>query len=106
MQNAAKNDEFFNFSKSALGKIFYLIVLGLYTHELYKNAKKRMVISFLSQTLCETAVRSQWDDLVMEGVQMGMRHRNLVTAPIKAVSKKGIIEFNEQNAHSDLNFRL
>ena len=44
------------FSKSALGKIFYWIVLGLYTHELYKNAKKRIVISFLSKTLCETAV--------------------------------------------------
>ena len=44
------------FSKSALGKIFYLIVLGLYTHELDKNAKKRIVISFLSQTLCETVV--------------------------------------------------
>ena len=37
-------------------KIFYLMVTGLYIHELYKNAKNRIVISFLSQTLCETAV--------------------------------------------------
>ena len=44
------------FSESALGKIFYLIVSGLYTHELYKNAKNRIVISFLSQILCETVV--------------------------------------------------
>ena len=28
--------------------------LGFYTHELGKNAKNRIVISFLSQTLCET----------------------------------------------------
>ena len=45
------------FSKSASGKIFYLMVLSFYTHELSKNAKKRIVISFLSQTLCETVVR-------------------------------------------------
>ena len=44
------------FSKSATGKIFYLMVLGFYTHELRKNAKNPIVISFLSQTLCETAV--------------------------------------------------
>ena len=37
-------------------KIFYLMVLGLYAHDLCKNAKNRIVISFLSQTLCETAV--------------------------------------------------
>ena len=44
------------FSKSASGKIFYLMVFGFYTHELCKNAKNRIVISFLSQTLCETVV--------------------------------------------------
>ena len=43
-------------SKSAPGKIFYMMVLGLYTHDLCKNAKNRTVISFLSQSLCETAV--------------------------------------------------
>ena len=43
-----------------MGKIFYLIVLGLYTHELYKNAKNRIVISFLSQTLCETVVNNEY----------------------------------------------
>ena len=43
-------------SRSASGKIFYLMVLGLYAHELCKNAKNRIVISFLSQTLCKTAV--------------------------------------------------
>ena len=43
-------------SKSASGNIFYLMVLGLYAHELCKNAKKCLVKSFLSQTLCETAV--------------------------------------------------
>ena len=32
------------------------MVLGLYAHDLCKNAKNRIVISFLSQTLCETAV--------------------------------------------------
>ena len=32
------------------------MVLGFYTHELSKNAKNRIVISFLSQTLCETVV--------------------------------------------------
>ena len=44
------------FSKSALWKIFYLMVLGLYAHDLCKNAKNHIVISFLSHTLCETAV--------------------------------------------------
>ena len=44
------------FSKSALGKIFYLMVLGLYAHDLCKNAKNRIVMSFLSETLCETVV--------------------------------------------------
>ena len=43
-------------SKSASGKIFYLMVLGLYAHDLCKNAKNHIVISFLSHTLCETAV--------------------------------------------------
>ena len=43
-------------SKSASGKIFYLMVLGFYTHDLCKNAKNRISMSFLSQTLCETAV--------------------------------------------------
>ena len=59
MQNEAKNLEFFIlfFSKSAFGKIFYLMVLGLYTHELCKNAKKCIIISFMSQTLFETPVR-------------------------------------------------
>ena len=51
-----QNGIFYFFSKSTLAKIFYLIVFYLYTHELYKNAKNRIVISFLSQTLCETAV--------------------------------------------------
>ena len=55
MQNEAKNVEFFIFFKKYLGKDF-LLVFYLYTPELYKNAKKRIVISFLSQTLCETAV--------------------------------------------------
>ena len=32
------------------------MVLGLYTHELRKSANNRIVISFLSQTLCETVV--------------------------------------------------
>ena len=57
MKNKANNVWFFIYFK----KIFYLIVLGLYAHDLYKNAKYRIVISFLSQTLCETAVSSsQW----------------------------------------------
>ena len=43
-------------SNSASGKIFYLMVLGLYTHDLCKNARNRIVMSFLSQTLFETAV--------------------------------------------------
>ena len=43
-------------SKSASGKIFYLLVLGFYAHDLCKNAKNRIVMSFLSQTLCKTAV--------------------------------------------------
>ena len=47
------------FSKSALRKIFFLIVLGLYTHKLCKNAKKHIVISFFSQIVCETAVSNQ-----------------------------------------------
>ena len=36
--------------------ILYLTALGLYTHNLRKNAKNRIVMSFLSQTLSETAV--------------------------------------------------
>ena len=32
------------------------MVLGFYTHELCRNAKNHIVISFLSQTLCETVV--------------------------------------------------
>ena len=56
MKNEAKNMNFSFISKSASGKIFYLIVLGLHAHELCKNAKNRIAISFLSQTLCETAV--------------------------------------------------
>ena len=44
------------FSKSAPGKIFYMMVLGLYTHDRCRNAKNRIVMSFLSQNLCETAV--------------------------------------------------
>ena len=43
-------------SESASGKIFYLMVLGLYAHDQCRNAKDRIVMSFLSQTLCETAV--------------------------------------------------
>ena len=54
MQNKAKNLEIFK--NLTLGKIFYLMVLGLYTHKLCKNEKKRIVISFLSQTLFETPV--------------------------------------------------
>ena len=56
MQNEAKNPVIFILQKNALGKIFYLMVLGLYAHDLCKNAKNRIVISFLSQTLFETAV--------------------------------------------------
>ena len=33
------------------------MVFGLYAHELCKNAKNRIVMSFLSQTLCKTAVK-------------------------------------------------
>ena len=36
------------FSKSALGKIFYLIGLGLYSHELCKNAKMHSNIILVS----------------------------------------------------------
>ena len=54
------------FSKSASGMIFYLMVLGFFTHELCKKAKNRIVISFLSETLSETAVSSNltiiWTD--------------------------------------------
>ena len=39
--------------------IFYWIVLDLHTHDLHKNAKKPRVISFLSQILCQTAVRGR-----------------------------------------------
>ena len=42
-------------SKIALGQIIYLMVLDLYAHDLCKNAKNRIVILFLSETLCETA---------------------------------------------------
>ena len=39
-----------------------------------------------------------------------MRHRNLVTAPIKALFEKGTKEFNEKNftlnAHFDFNLKL
>ena len=45
--------------------------------------------------------------MVVALVQMGMRHRNSVTAHIKAVSKKGTVEFHGNsftlNAHFDLN---
>ena len=50
-------------SKSASGKIFYLMVHGLYAHHLRKNAKNRIVISFLPQTLCEKAVIWQTQDV-------------------------------------------
>ena len=57
MQNEVRNLEFLIFfSKSAPGKIFYMMVLGLYTHDQCRNAKNRKVMSFLSQNLCETAV--------------------------------------------------
>ena len=36
--------------------IFHCMILDLYTHDLHKNAKKPIVISFLSQILCQTAV--------------------------------------------------
>lgn len=58
MKNKAKDIEFF-ISKSALGKIFYLMVLGLYAHYLCKNAENRLVVLFLSQTFCEIAVSVQ-----------------------------------------------
>ena len=56
MQNKKNKSLTFFFSKSALGKIFYLMIHGLYAHDLCKNAKSHLVMSFLSQTLRETAV--------------------------------------------------
>ena len=36
-----------------------VVLILLYTYELCKNAKNRTVISFLSQTLCETVVYNE-----------------------------------------------
>ena len=51
LQNNTKNLDFFFFSKSASGKIFYLMVFGFYTHELCTNAKNRIVISLVSNLM-------------------------------------------------------
>ena len=47
MQNKAKIMNFSFFSKSALEKIFYLMVVGSFTHDLCKNAKNRIVSNLM-----------------------------------------------------------
>ena len=54
MQNKAKNLEFFIFFKKRFGKDFLLD--GSRFVYPCKNAKKRIVMSFFSETLCETVV--------------------------------------------------
>ena len=53
------------FSKSALQKILSLMVSVSYCHWLYKTIEKPRVMSFLTQILCQTAVRSgreEWEE--------------------------------------------
>ena len=55
MKNKAKMFDFSFFFKKRFGYDFHSVVPGLYTHDLRKNEKKHLLISLLSETLCETA---------------------------------------------------
>ena len=86
MQNKVRNIEFFI---SFQEKIFYTMALHLYTHYRCRNVNNRIVISFSSRPLCETAVMgSNAQIYVWEICQVGIEtNSQMCTNPEKQRSQ-------------------